>query len=365
MSPAVLVTGVTGFIGREIARRLLAADRRVLALARSRAGVDAGERVARSVGLAPDGHRLDVVDHDLAAGPLDASIAASLRADVEAVIHCAGDTAFAPACAERFRAGHVEGPLALLHALAGGRLATWTQMSTAFVCGRRAGRVMEDEGDAGQAFHNTYERVKLDAESAIRAAGARRGVGVRVLRPGVVVGAAPRTAGGSASGRFFEFIRLVAALGRLARGARVGVRIAGRPGARFNAIAVEDLAAATIALTDHPGAAGHTCHLVASDAPTQAALLATIADCLGVEGLRTVEGVVRDPSPVEARIGRMADPYREYLSQDVSFDDRIARRLLTDVGVSHPRLDTAAVHRLVDAALTAPHPVLAAPLVTA
>lgn len=351
---AVLVTGATGFIGRELARQLLSAGRPIIALARERSGVSALERVAESLGSRPDGRRLDVVAHDLGHGSPDASTVARLRDEVEAVIHCAGDTAFVPGDASTFRAGHVEGPVALLSALAGGRLRRWTQVSTAFVCGARSGRVREDQGDVGQTFRNAYERVKLDAERDMRAAGAGAGIEVVVVRPSIVVGVAPPTAGGIPSGLFFEFIRLLGALARMARGTPVALRIPGRPRAPFNIVPVEYVTSATLALADHPDAADRVCHLVVSDAPSQQAMLAMITERLGVAGLRVVEGPLLDASPMESRLARMMAPYRPYLDQDVTFDDSTARVLLDACGVPRATLDAAAVHRLIDMAVSSP-----------
>lgn len=109
-------------------------------------------------------------------------------------------------------AGYVRGRLRLLQGLAGGRLVHWAHLSTAFVCGRRSGTILECEGDVGQAFNNTYECVKLEAERTIRATGARLGVDVRLFRPSIVVGAAPATVGGNPSSPFFAFIRMLSAL---------------------------------------------------------------------------------------------------------------------------------------------------------
>jgi nucleoside-diphosphate-sugar epimerase len=49
----ILVTGATGFIGRAIVARLLAASRAVVVLARSRDGVEARTRVAEVFGRRP------------------------------------------------------------------------------------------------------------------------------------------------------------------------------------------------------------------------------------------------------------------------------------------------------------------------
>jgi NAD(P)-dependent dehydrogenase (short-subunit alcohol dehydrogenase family) len=59
----VLVTGVTGFSGREVVRHLLASGRRVVAMARSQQGELGVARVAKAVGLSPAGCWTAVVCH--------------------------------------------------------------------------------------------------------------------------------------------------------------------------------------------------------------------------------------------------------------------------------------------------------------
>jgi thioester reductase-like protein len=263
----------------------------VIAMARSQQGEPAVTRVAKAVGHLPDGFCLDVVETDLThpAGGLDDSARQRLRSTVETVIHCAGDTVFFPDDVISFRAGHVDGPLNLLQALQGGRLRRWAHLSTAYVCGRRSGTVFEHEGDVGQGFHNPYEHVKLEAEEAVRGAGARLGVDVRVFRPSIVFGVAPETAGGNPSNRFFAFIRMMAALARFPNTSDVQLRIAAAPKARFNIVPVKYVATALVVLAEHPDGIGETFHLVVSDPPTQEAMLAMIAAYLGLRGFSVVD----------------------------------------------------------------------------
>jgi nucleoside-diphosphate-sugar epimerase len=357
----ILVTGATGFIGREIVARLLAADRPLAVLARGRDGADARTRVATALGGAALEARVEVVEGDL--GALDAGLAPGdlrrLRDRVETVIHCAGDPSFAPDALGPYVAGHVEGPAALLRALASGCLSRWAHVSTAFVCGDRSGTVAEADGDVGQRFHNAYERVKLAAETAIREAGRAGGVHVSVLRPSIVVGAAPATAGGNPSNLFFTFIRLLATLARWRGDTGVRLRIEAAPGAPFNIVPLDYVAAATIALAEHPGAAGRTFHLVVRDAPTQAAMLAMLGEHLGAHGLTLVDAAtapLADPSPLERRVTRMLGPYRAYLTQDVRFDDTTAAAVLPACGVARPTLAPAEVHHLIELALHGPAP---------
>jgi len=351
---SVLVTGATGFIGREVVRRLIAAGRAVVAFARSGSSVSAIERVSVALGGVPPGVDLEVVEGDLTLRECGLSRAdwRRLRATVETVLHCAGDTRFEPEVMALYVAGHVGGPLRLLQGLAGGRLVHWAHLSTAFVCGRRSGTILECQGDVGQAFNNTYERVKLEAERAIRATGARLGVDVRLFRPSIVVGAAPATPGGNPSNLFFAFIRMLRALVPLADSARL--RIAAAPQARFNIVPVEYVATAFLALAERADVAGATVHLVVRNAPTQATILQTITERLGVRGISLVDvrvNPIENPSQFERAVSRVLEPYRPYLTQDVCFDDTTAMRFLARCGVKRIMLSADIVHRLVDQAL--------------
>lgn len=179
------------------------------------------------------------------------------------------------------------------------------------------------------------------------------GVGVRVLRPSIVVGAAPETAGGHPSNLFSSFIRMVAGLAKLSNGSGVPLRIAAAPQARFNIVPVEYVAAATVALTEHPEGQGETFHVVVSDAPTQQQMLTMIVERLRVRGVSLVDprlGEFPNPSQLERNVARMLSGYREYLEQDVRFDDSTARRVLDRCGVLRPTLSRDAVHRLIDQA---------------
>jgi len=351
----ILVTGATGFVGREVVHRLLRARREIAVLVRSKDGASGTERVGQALGAPVDG--LTTVEGDLgepACGLAPADLR-WLRATVETVLHCAGDTTFAPDAPGPYRAVHVDGPRALLEMLASGRLRRWAQVSTAFVCGRRSGTALEVEGDVGQTFHNVYERVKLEAELVLRAAGLRHGIDVRVFRPGIVIGRAPSTAGGHPSNVLFGFIRLAATLARMAGGGRVRVRIEGAPRAPFNLVPVEHVARALPALAEHPAGAGRTFHLVASDPPTQAEMLATIAERLGIEGLALIDARrerLTAPSALERRMSRMLGGYRDYLMQDVRFDDANTRALLATGAAWRTRLTREVVHALIDLALT-------------
>jgi thioester reductase-like protein len=351
--PIVLVTGVTGFVGREVGRSLLARGHSLIALTRARDGAPAAARVASALGVPAGDGRVSVIEGDLGAPAcgIDGAGWRTLRASVATVIHCAGDTAFAPDRLEPYEAAHVGGPRRLLEGLAPGRLRRWVHVSTAYVCGQREGVIHESDGDVGQTFTNVYERVKLASESAVVAAGARAGVPVRIARPAIVAGAAPVTGGGAPSNLFFDFVRLGATLASLGAGRPVPLRIEAAAHAPFNFVPVDYVAAALVHLAEAPAADSGPFHLVAHRAPTQATVLETITARLGVRGLSLVDALA-DPTPLERRVARMLRPYRSYLARRLVFDDANARRALPREIADRATLSPATLHALIDLALT-------------
>ena len=354
---AILITGSTGFIGRHVTRRLYQAGRRVIALARSQGGVPGTNRLKSLLGIPAGDNGLEMIESDLTqpGAGLGSSEVARLRANVHTVIHCAGDTSFFPQITADSRAIFIDAPLALLQALRPGRLERWCQLSTAFVCGRRGGAIFESEGTVGQKFHNPYEEIKLESEIALKEFCARFGIDLRILRPSVVIGPESSTQGGSPSSLLYQFIRLAATLSARGKRAQLAVRIQGRPSAHFNIVPIEYVSAAIEVLSEQPAAAGGTFHLVVSQPPTQAAMLQMITSRVGGNGLRLIDER-REPmlgaSSLENRVARMLSPYREYLEQDVSFDDSAARSLLGPAGITCSRLDEKTIDDFVAMALS-------------
>ena len=356
---AILITGSTGFIGRHVTRRLYQAGRRVIALARSQGGVPGTNRLKSLLGIPAGDNGLEMIESDLTqpGAGLGSSEVARLRANVHTVIHCAGDTSFFPQITADSRAIFIDAPLALLQALRPGRLERWCQLSTAFVCGRRGGAIFESEGTVGQKFHNPYEEIKLESEIALKEFCARFGIDLRILRPSVVIGPESSTQGGSPSSLLCQFIRLAATLSGRGKRAQLAVRIQGRPSAHFNIVPIEYVSAAIEVLSEQPAAAGGTFHLVVSQPPTQAAMLQMITSRVGGNGLRLIDER-REPmlgaSSLENRVARMLSPYREYLEQDVSFDDSAARSLLGPAGITCSRLDEKTIDDFVAMAWSQP-----------
>lgn len=181
----ILVTGASGLVGAEVVARLVGAGHQVDGL------VHRADRVVRNDGTvldeSTDGLRLVSGDVTRPRLGLPEADAARLAGRVDRIVHCAAVTDFGRPDA-LYEAVNVDGTRNVLDLAARHRTPV-VHVSTAYVCGERAGVITESELDVGQRLGNAYESSKLRAETLVRKAAAD-GLPVAVVRPGIVVGAA-------------------------------------------------------------------------------------------------------------------------------------------------------------------------------
>lgn len=263
LSGAVLLTGATGFLGTQIARRLLAeTDLAVIALVRADSREAALQRASRAWWDWPElvheiGGRIQVLRGDVAEACLGLAGAEYVEAvrRVTHIIHAAADLRL-DGPLDELRRTNVEGTA---HVLALARtvhrdhgLERLAHVSTAYVAGRRQGFVPEDALTDAHGFLNAYERTKYEGELLVQAA--RADLPVSVFRPGMVVGDS-RTGAIKAFNTLYSLLRLYLS-GRL----RI---VPASQALRLNLIPVDYVAGAIVRLTFMPGAKGLTFHLTA------------------------------------------------------------------------------------------------------
>ncbi|HVU61841.1 MAG TPA: HAD-IB family hydrolase [Mycobacteriales bacterium] len=184
----MLITGSTGFVGEALLERVLhdLPETRLVLLVRPRGGVSAEERVANLTRGAAFGRLRqrdgdDAVDAligdriEVVAGDLDDI--PPLPADIDVVVHCAGEVSFDPPIDEGF-ATNLNGTLNLLAAIdACGARPHYLHVSTAYVAGRQQGHIREGRLDhdvdwkyEAALASQLRDRVELESRSASRLA---------------------------------------------------------------------------------------------------------------------------------------------------------------------------------------------------
>jgi thioester reductase-like protein len=307
---AVLLTGATGFVGKEILDRFLARERRVFALVRAKDDEAAAARLRPHARLTPVAG--DIERRDLA---LPDSKAAALAEEVTTVVHCAASVSFDLSLRDSRRV-NVDGTRHVLEfAERCEQLERLSYISTAYVAGEPGGTFQEDELDVGQAFRNPYERSKFEAERMVRERG--KGMPLQILRPSIVVG-------DSRTGRTSSFNVLYGPLKAFARGAIPA--IPARRSSPVDIVPVDYVADRTVDLADD-GPDG-TFHLVAGRNATTVGRLLNLASAqLGRKPPAVLPPVAYNrllhPWLRRKYSGlRRLEVYFPYFSMRVRFDDR-------------------------------------------
>jgi thioester reductase-like protein len=332
---SVLVTGATGFVGMEVLARLLddEAGEPVLALVRDGDHVDAQARLDRvldGLGVAPAARaRARAVPGDLTARRLGLAPTARRRLanEVTAIVHCAASVSFGLPLGEA-RSINVAGTrrvIALAREVAErGRLERLVHVSTAYVAGRHRGHFAETDLDVGQAFRNTYERTKAEAEEMLRAEAAD--LPVVVVRPSIVVGE-------SDTGWTPAFNVLYWPLQAFARG--LIKTIPARPDGRVDVVPVDYVADAVVhVLRDRTDVTG----VIHATAGAQAV---TVDELVGLScaALHRERPTLEPHAAADlADRSQQAAQYLPYFDVEVTFDDARARDVLDPAGIAPPPL---------------------------
>jgi long-chain acyl-CoA synthetase len=263
VSGTVFLTGASGFLGTQIARRLLAdTDLSLVALVRGESDEAAARRLARAWWDWPElgdaiGKRVEILRGDVAQPRLGLAPAAydELARRLTHVVHSAADLRLRGSL-EELRRTNVDGTrevLALARAAhADHGLTRFSHVSTAYVASRELAEVREANLGTATSDAPPYEQSKREGEELVREAG--KVLPITILRPGMVVG-------DSTTGEVRTFNTVYAPL-RLYLTGHLRL-VPASPSLRVNLIPVDYVAEAVVRLSIDERAKGLTIHLTA------------------------------------------------------------------------------------------------------
>ncbi|MCX6088788.1 MAG: SDR family oxidoreductase, partial [Candidatus Atribacteria bacterium] len=261
MNETVLVTGANGFLGTQVIRCLLKETGfQIIALVRGNNPPDARRRLNRAWWDWPElrkalGKKVEILTGDMVLPQLGLSDDTYQRLvqELTHIIHTAADLRLAGPI-EELRAVNVWGTTQLVElARAAHRdhgVVRFTQVSTAYVAGKRTGTISEDSLTDRFGFHNGYEQTKYQGERVVQAI--KNELPVTMVRPGMIVG-------DSRNGQIKNFNTLYYLL-RLHLNGKLKI-LPASPQQRVNLIPVDVVAEAIIRLTLDPRATGGTYHV--------------------------------------------------------------------------------------------------------
>ena len=351
--PRTLITGATGFLGRNILFRLLERDKgtRFVLLVRGRGGQSPRDRLHKI--LSSRYTEDEVVEFkkriDLAPGDvtwkhfgLDDRAYRSLAESVERVIHAAALVLF-DFPLEQARNINVEGTRIVLdfaeEAAGQGVLRRVDYIGTAFVAGKRRGIILEDELDEGQAFNNTYEQTKMEAEKVVRE---RWGdLPITIHRPSIVVGE-------SSTGKTSSFNVVYFPLKLYARG--IWRWTPGTPDVPVDIVPVDFVCCAVDMLSRSDDTIGRCYHITASRNATTMGEASKLAQAyFGQKPVKFIRPVIYmntiHPLAGMVTFGRLHDTlmnkgalYLPYFMSNMEFDNRQASAILGPQGAEAPQV---------------------------
>lgn len=353
------LTGASGFLGRQVLRTIVRDHPGARVYATLRA--PAGELESRAAAQGWRAHGPDVipVQADLSRTKLGLSPRDLGRvcAETTHVVH-AGATVRFDEPLHRARQVNASGTRQIVELAA--RMASLERLvhvSTTFVCGDRAGTLVEGPATAGR-FRNTYERTKYEAEDVAQRAMAN--LPVTIVRPSIV---GPPVASDASSAperhkddqaRFLLLLRLYSTHGWR--------WVPGSPASIVDLVPVDLVADATVALALRPLVDGRWYHVAAGP---RAATLREIGDrasrafnapSLSFVSPRLVHAALRCLVWGQTRpLLERATPYVPYLSVRTRVDTTDSHRVLNDLELDVPRsVDTfdALLARLAATAAT-------------
>ena len=193
------LTGATGVIGSFLVSQALAEGRPLAVLARDKGPIPAAKRLPSGVKVLKG----DLTRPKLGLSKEDLNW---VQENCQQVIHAGASVRFLvdESSGEPYRS-NIDGMRHTLQLCQNLGLKKLALVSTAYVCGDRAGIIAEDELECGQGFNNAYERSKLVAETLAHQASFLDKL--QVFRPSVVVGDS-RTGEIPAFHTIYEVLRL-------------------------------------------------------------------------------------------------------------------------------------------------------------
>jgi len=342
----VFVTGVTGSIGSWMTRKFLEDGWRVIALVRAdglSAAKARAQNALRIAGAEEYAGQMEVLQGDLCQDDLCAGLITRCR-DASLIVHCAGVLEFGSEFAELNHRVNVLGTASLLR-LAEALKVPFCHFSTAYIAGKRQGRVFEDQIDVGQEFHNTYESSKCQAEMLIRDWAHRTGLNAFIFRPSIIVG-------DSAEGRIVNFDGLYNLM-RLLDGIAGAVgaqefRVAANAHATKNFVPVDYVADVAWNIV-RSGRAG-TYHITNPDPMPLSALRDIFVDLFAIPGARLVDEEEfrrKKAGKLEWMYRKAADCYAPYLAVEPEFDRTCTDAVLNGGRTEIPQMNAAFFQKLL------------------
>ncbi len=354
----LFVTGVTGTLGKEFVRNILAnGDERLIVLVRRSKRLSHWDRMRKILaefGLENYlGTRIQVFEGDITRPQMGLSPEdiLFLRANADEFFHIAALTALNGSeeeCQTVNLGGTQEALKFAWDFYRNGKMKRFFYFSTAYVSGsRQTYLAKEDELPVRPMHANFYESSKFAAETKVREALAA-GLPATIFRPSIVVG-------DSVTGEVSEFNVIYPFMKLFAHG-MISI-LPTHPENSFNIVPIDFVIRASREIAKQPSSIGKTFHLVTQDPPTIDMLLQ-----VKNEDYPTLPPVTMIPpetfkketlDPMEQSVYQILEPYLGYLNDHLTFDTANTQKALAGTGIPFPKTDKQFLKTILEYAVSA------------
>lgn len=340
----LLITGVTGTLGKEMIKELiLTTEDKLYVLVRRKGRHSHWDRMRKILAAANLerylGTRIQVLDGDVTLPQLGISDEnlSVLRSEVTEFFHVAALTALNGSqedCA-RINTGGAKNAVDLAWDLyKNGKMKRFFYFSTAYVAGsRQTYRSFEDALPENPAHANFYESSKYQAEKNVREA-MKSGLPLTIFRPSIVVG-------DSRTGEVSEFNVIYPFMKLFAHG--ILTVLPTRLENSFNIVPIDFVIKSSMAIARQAGSVGKTFHLVTQNPPMIGTLLKVKTEeypqLAHVEVISPDEFKPENLDVVSKSVYQMLEPYLGYLNDDLTFDTANTEEALRGTGIAMPKTD--------------------------
>jgi long-chain acyl-CoA synthetase len=201
----ILLTGATGMLGHCLARELVRGGAELTLVVRASSPEEARERARVALGDAPLDRVTTICGDVTKAGLGVRRREQAMLRSIDVVVHSAATTSFSKPV-EVARTINVEATRRVLDLACATAVSKVVHVSTAFVAGKRTGRILESELEHCCGFQNGYQESKYEAELLVQRY--RSALPLVVLRPSIVLDTVDLEEGQQSAFRFaIELIR--------------------------------------------------------------------------------------------------------------------------------------------------------------
>ncbi len=359
----IFFLGATGFVGRNLAQRLLEQGHRLVCLARATQNTSGRERLRAVLGqFFPDSSleelektRLEILEGDITKprfGLNDRTYKRLLQ-ETNKIWHCAALLSFDERHRKEAEKCNVAGTYQVLEFARAGKVKRFHYLSTAYVAGQRQGLIRDCDLSDAHGFKNPYEKTKWRAEKLVNDYNLAGHIKATIYRPSIIIG--DTKPGRLCSSGVYQVAQIIAAiaekygLNRNSQEPRARLRIPGSKDCGLNLVPIDYVVNALSAIAPREDTIGKVFHLINPWPMPNGMVVGAVGDAVGLK-LELADSHDLQSEPLtepEQMLAKAIKVYLPYLQDRVVFDDANTDKVLAGTEIVCPFISRERLARLL------------------